>query len=159
MVVNFHYAPTSPGAVPSHRGRHKRKRNGARLPSALDFIPTDEEFNLIRELIEKLHKVGSVSKALQGGVGHGDELDLFQSRKLFTKLIEDIPEMASHLAPRADIVKSPYFESAVEKLQGSKERELLSQERNTLRPFLKDPAAVDDESILETEVEYADSRS
>jgi len=64
-------------------------------------------------------------------------LDLFQSRKLFTRLIEDIPELASHLAPRADIVESPHFEAAVEKVQGGKERELSTLEKSALRPFLK----------------------
>ena len=104
----------------------KRKRDGTCLPSVRDFIPTDEEFDLIRELMEKLRKVQSVSKALQREVGDGGELDLFQSRKLFTRLIGDIPEMASHLAPKADIVESPHFEAAVEKVQGGKERAYIS---------------------------------
>ena len=123
----------------------KRKRDGTCLPSVRDFIPTDEEFDLIRELMEKLRKVESVSKALQREVGDGGELDLFQSRKLFTRLIGDIPEMASHLAPKADIVESPHFEAAVEKVQGGKERELTSLEKNALRPFLRNPAAFDDD--------------
>jgi len=135
----------------------KRKRDGTCLPSVRDFIPTDEEFDLIRELMEKLRKVESVSKALQREVGDGGELDLFQSRKLFTRLIGDIPEMASHLAPKADIVESPHFEAAVEKVQGGKERELTSLEKNALRPFLRNPAAYDDELNDEAEVGYADS--
>ena len=135
----------------------KRKRNGTCLPSVRDFIPTDEEFDLIEEVMKKLRKVESVSKALQREVQDGGELDLFQSRKLFTRLIGDIPELASHLAPRADIVESPHFEAAVEKVQGGKERELSTLEKSALRPFLKNAAAVDDEFSDEDEVGYADS--
>ena len=58
-----------------------------------------------------MSKVESVSKAFQREVGDGGELNLFQSRKMFTGQIEDIPEMAFHLAPKANIVESPLFES------------------------------------------------
>ena len=51
---------------------------------------------------------------------------MLQSRELYTRLIGDAPEMASHLAPKADVVESSHFEAAVEKVQGDKERELTS---------------------------------
>ena len=50
-------------------------------------------------------------KALQREDGDDGELDLFQSQKLFNRLIGDIREMAPHLALRAEIVESPHFES------------------------------------------------
>ena len=37
-----------------NRSSGKRKRNGTCLPSVRDFIPTDEEFDLIGELMKKL---------------------------------------------------------------------------------------------------------
>ena len=64
---------------------------------------------------------------------------------------------SSTWAPKADIVESPHFEAAVEKVQGGKERELTSLEKNALRPFLRNPAAFDDELNDEAEVGYADS--
>ena len=45
----------------------------------------------------------------------------------------------------------------MEKMQGGKKRELLSQEKKTLQPFMRGPAAVDDESNRETEVGYTES--
>ncbi len=59
----------------------ERKRNGSCLPTVRDCIPTDEEFDLIKEVMKKLRKVESVSKALQREVRDGGELelDLFQT--------------------------------------------------------------------------------
>lgn len=47
------------------------------------------------------------------------------------------------MARRADIVEPPHFVTAVQKVQGGKERDLSTLEITDLRPFLRNSVAVD----------------
>ncbi|ETN04902.1 hypothetical protein, variant [Phytophthora nicotianae INRA-310] len=71
----------------------------------------------LRKLLKELANVESVSKALQGSA------DLLDVREWFDGLIAMKPQYAHYLAPRADIVHSPDFESGcVRVLRGNSNR-------------------------------------
>ncbi|ETP39716.1 hypothetical protein F442_12840 [Phytophthora nicotianae P10297] len=89
----------------------------------------------LRKLLKELANVESVSKALQGSA------DLLDVREWFDGLIAMKPLYAHYLAPRADIVHSPDFESGcVRVLRGNSNR-LTRTEKAVLQPFAASVAA------------------
>ncbi|ETI29695.1 hypothetical protein F443_23192 [Phytophthora nicotianae P1569] len=89
----------------------------------------------LRKLLKELANVESVSKALQGSA------DLLDVREWFDGLIAMKPQYAHYLAPRADIVHSPDFESGcVRVLRGNSNR-LTRTEKAVLQPFAASAAA------------------
>ncbi|ETP10118.1 hypothetical protein F441_14161 [Phytophthora nicotianae CJ01A1] len=100
-----------------------------------EFLPGPACNRRLRKLLKELANVESVSKALQGSA------DLLDVREWFDGLIAMKPQYAHYLAPRADIVHSPDFESGcVRVLRGNSNR-LTRTEKAVFQPFAASAAA------------------
>ncbi|POM63727.1 Hypothetical protein PHPALM_20836 [Phytophthora palmivora] len=88
----------------------------------------------------ELADVESVSKKLQT-----EDLTLLDARDLLDGLMEIQPSFNNYLvAPRADIVHSPDFESGAVKVLGGQSKRLSRAERTALQPFLKAEKAAEE---------------
>jgi hypothetical protein len=78
------------------------------------FLSIPETY-LVTQLLEVLYQCHKTSIFLQTNDAH--KVNLLSARVAKDKLIEQVPELEKYLAPNAEIVHSPAFESAVVKLQ------------------------------------------
>ncbi|KAG6947977.1 hypothetical protein JG687_00015761 [Phytophthora cactorum] len=65
------------------------------------------------------------------------ELNLLDARDLLNGLLEVMPSFGDYLAPNAEIVHAPDFESGVVKVLGAQAKRLTCTERSSLQPFLR----------------------
>jgi hypothetical protein len=73
-----------------------------------EFVLRTKTIQDLQSLLTELEKLNSVMVSLQSS-----EIDLLFARKLFDHTLKSFPSMSSYLAPDADIVHSPEFESAI----------------------------------------------
>ncbi|KAG2950764.1 hypothetical protein PC117_g4181 [Phytophthora cactorum] len=107
-----------------------------------DLLPSPACNRRLRSLLKELESVESVSKALQGS-----DADLLDVREWIDGLIALKPQYADYLGPRANIVRSPDFESGCVRVLRGKGARLTRAEKAALELFALSaiPAAHDAE--------------
>ncbi|ETI51619.1 hypothetical protein F443_05084 [Phytophthora nicotianae P1569] len=86
----------------------------------------------LKTLFVQLADAQSVAMKLQC-----KDLNLLDARDLLNGLLEVMPTFGDYLAPNAEIMHSPDFESGVVKVLGSQVKKLTRAERSSLQPFLR----------------------
>ncbi|ETP25851.1 hypothetical protein F441_01313 [Phytophthora nicotianae CJ01A1] len=101
-----------------------------------ELLPSPAAKRRLKDLLGELKDVESVSKALQGS-----DVSLLDVRVWFDALIAKMESYSNYLAPTAEIVHSPDFESGcVQVLKGQGQR-LTRSEKSALEAFRVIPAA------------------
>jgi hypothetical protein len=110
--------------------------NGGFDEDTLQCIPTAIESSRISAILASDASFASASRALQRG---GDnQLEMTHVRSMFDKLIQQHPRSVEKLGPKAEVVHSSDFESAICKIQALDERLLSVTERKAVKRFLMD---------------------
>lgn len=102
----------------------------------MKLFPTYDE----REDIIALHRMLKTCQELSVYLQNEDPLkvSMLIVRKAFDKLILEFPSMAKYLAPAAEIVHCPVFDSAVVKIQSGNEDRLTAAEKRAVLFFKLD---------------------
>ena len=133
----------------------ERKRGDFPL-SVTEKIPTVPECVMLERLTVKLGDFESVSKALQRG---GDKrLSRYEMRGLFDDLVsahETADRPLHHLHENDNVVNDKAFEKAIVKLQGGKEDQLTTAEKNVVK-FFKKPQSAAAEDAAEPEMSFSE---
>ena len=109
----------------------------------LKLIPSVVHHNSIITLTKLLSDFQEVSKYLQ--TDDYEKVSMSTVRTIFDSLIEKYPFISSHLSKNADIVHSPYFDSAIVKIQNDEENSLTKTEKESVEFLLLPIATEDDE--------------
>ncbi|ETN06716.1 hypothetical protein PPTG_12757 [Phytophthora nicotianae INRA-310] len=96
----------------------------------VELMPSPAANRRLKALLNEMSDVESISKKLQS-----EGLNLLDARDLLDGLLEIKPSFTNYIAPTADIVHSPDFESGVVKVLGGHESDLSRAEKEALRPF------------------------
>ena len=101
----------------------------------IDLIPNAIQKRQVESLIKILYQIEVVNKDFQKC--DASKITLSYVRTCFAGLIEDFPDLSSHLAANADVVAFPNFENAIVKIQRGNESNLNNHERRAVSQFLK----------------------
>ncbi|KUF78770.1 Pre-mRNA-splicing factor 38A [Phytophthora nicotianae] len=116
-----------------------------------DLMPSPAANRRLKALLLELADVESVSMKLQS-----EDLNLLDARDLLDGLLEVKPSFRHYLAPDADIVAAPEFESAVIKVLGGRAKLLSRAEKAALKPFERKTAEAADVTEKTAKVGFAD---
>jgi hypothetical protein len=109
-------------------------------PDLVALLPDAVEELQLQSLLSSLKQLHEVTLFLQQGEG----VSLAEVRDVFDVLCSHFPTCASHLAPDAQIIASPYFESAIVKIINGENETLTDIEKGKVQCFLRhaDPVEV-----------------
>ena len=103
---------------------------GIEEENIIQKMPTQIEIMAIKNMLVNLEQINAMMKYLQR-----ENINLANARGCFDALIKTFPDMEVYLGPRAEIVHSKKFISAVAKVQKGETNDLSHAEKKCLESF------------------------
>ncbi len=99
----------------------------------LEFIPSEVEKNEIIDLCEILKLCHEYSSVLQTADG---SVTMLLCRIALDRLLEQVPELVSHISKDSLVIHNKHFENGIVKIQKGQERTLSRDEKEAVSVFL-----------------------